>query len=165
MTQTDDDLAADSEISGQQALSLEGFTPYRLAVLSHEVSNAVAQLYSERFNLSRPEWRVLAALGERKAMTAKEISDYSTMDKMQVSRAVARMLEDDVIASVEDERDRRRKILELTAKGAALHDKIVPLALARESFILSALTEEERAVFNTAVDKLVAKARELQQWG
>ncbi len=147
------------------SLSLERFAPYRLALLSHEVSVAVSQLYTERFNLSRPEWRILAALGERRTMAAKDIVDYSTMDKMQVSRAVAKMLGSGLVVSVEDPQDRRQKILKLSPKGAALRDKIAPLALAREAFILSALTPEELAVFEMAVDKLVERARELQQWG
>jgi len=146
-------------------LSLERFMPYRLAVLSHEVSIAVAQLYAERFDLSRPEWRVLALLGERAAMTAKEIAEYSTLDKMQVSRAVARMLDAGLLARGDDPADRRQKILKLTAKGIALHDKIAPLALAREAFILSVLSPEERDAFDAAVDKLVGRARQLQKWG
>ena len=43
--------------------------------------------------------------------------------------------------------------------------RISPLALARESFILSALTPEELRTFDKVVDKLIQKARELQQWG
>ncbi|MBK5951254.1 hypothetical protein CH339_11500 [Rhodobium orientis] len=164
-TQDDAPETAEAPPEALGALSLERFMPYRLAVLAHEVSGAVAQLYGERFNLSRAEWRVLAALGERGAMTAREISDYSTLDKMQVSRAVNRMLAEKLVAGGLDAADRRRKILRLTKKGETLFGRISPLALARESFILSALTPEELRTFDKVVDKLIQKARELQQWG
>lgn len=145
--------------------SLRRFTPYRLAVLDHEVSSAVAQLYDKRFNLSRQEWRVLAALGENKSMTAKDIVAFSTLDKMQVSRAVAKMLEAGLVASIESAQDRRRKDLALTKKGKALYREIIPHAEAREAFIMERLSPEERAVFDTVVDKLIEGARKLRDWG
>ena len=41
------------------ALMLEAFLPYRLAVLAHTTSRALAGVYAERFGLSIPEWRIL----------------------------------------------------------------------------------------------------------
>ena len=43
-------------------LKLENFMPYRLAVLSNTVSTTVARAYDKRFNVSIPEWRVIAVL-------------------------------------------------------------------------------------------------------
>ena len=45
-------------------LKLESFLPYRLSVLSNRVSAAIAQDYAERFDMTVPEWRTMAALGE-----------------------------------------------------------------------------------------------------
>ena len=64
-----------------------------------------------------------------------------------------------------DPGDRRRKTLRLSPKGQATYRKITPLALAREAFILSALSEEERRALDTIVDKLLARARELRECG
>ncbi|MEO6657324.1 MAG: MarR family transcriptional regulator, partial [Arenimonas sp.] len=44
-------------------LELDRFLPYRLSVLSNRVSQDIAQLYQERFNLNITEWRVIAVLG------------------------------------------------------------------------------------------------------
>ena len=53
-------------------LKLQSFFPYQLAVLAETVSRAMAQVYAERFELSRDEWRVVAALYENGAMKTTE---------------------------------------------------------------------------------------------
>jgi DNA-binding MarR family transcriptional regulator len=147
------------------ALDLQHFFPYRLAVLAEEVSRTVAQLYSDRFDLTRHEWRVLAALGINRHMAAKDISDYSTLDKMSVSRAVAALEAKAYLTREEDAADRRNKILRLTPAGRALYQKIVPLARARERHILDALTAAERTALDAIMKKLLGQARGLRQRG
>ena len=72
-------------------MKLDEFFPYRLAVLAEAVSRSMAQVYAERFDLSRDEWRVLAALAERSPMKTTALIEHTTMDKMRTSRAVNRM--------------------------------------------------------------------------
>ena len=43
-------------------IELERFLPYRLSVLSNIVSGAIAAAYRKPFDLTIPEWRVLAVL-------------------------------------------------------------------------------------------------------
>lgn len=145
--------------------ALTDFFPYRLAVLAERVSQAVAQLYADRFGITRAEWRVLAALGENTAMAAKDIGAYSTLDKMQVSRAVARLEQAGYITRATDHADRRAKILALAPAGRVLFQKIVPLALAREGFLLEDLDASERAVLEKAMTKVLARAQGLIERG
>ncbi len=70
---------------------LEDFLPYRLSILSNRVSRAIAARYAKAFDLTIPEWRVIAVLGRRPGLTAKEIAEATEMDKVAVSRAVARL--------------------------------------------------------------------------
>src|SRR5690242_10669964 len=78
------------------SLKLEEFLPYRLAVLSSLVSRVVAQVYA-RHDLKLGEWLVLMTLGEFGPMTAKAIGTRNRMHKTKVSRAVATLLERDLI--------------------------------------------------------------------
>jgi len=157
-------LATERE-AGDGALDLQHFFPYRLAVLAEEVSRTVAQLYSDRFDLTRHEWRVLAALGINRQMAAKDVADYSTLDKMSVSRAVAALETKGYLSREEDPADRRNKILRLTPAGRALYQKIVPLARARERHILEALTAAERTTLDVIMKKLLTQARGLRERG
>lgn len=148
-----------------ESFQLTDFFPYRLAVLSERVSMAVAQLYSYRFDVTRAEWRVLAALAVNNAMTAKEIIAYSTLEKMQVSRAVVSLEEKGHVVRSTDAADRRAQILTLTAAGRALFKKIVPIARARESDLLQDLDADELALLESVMDKILNRAQKLVERG
>lgn len=146
-------------------MNLRDFLPYRLAVLSEAVSRSIAELYTRRFELGRDEWRVLAALAGSGTMKMRDAALYTTLDKMQVSRAVAALEKRGLITREADPEDRRNRILSLTAAGRALLRKLMPMVQAREAFLLEALTADERAMLDAAADKLLARARQLQRQG
>jgi DNA-binding MarR family transcriptional regulator len=147
------------------ALVLTEFVPYRLAVLADLVSRALAQIYADRFDLTRHEWRVLAALAVHPSMLARDVAAYSALDKMSVSRAVATMEAKAYIVREDDPDDRRNKILRITRSGRALHEKIVPLVRAREDYMLGALTNADRQAFDRILSALTLRARELEERG
>ena len=72
-------------------LKLEQFLPYQLNVVSSLVSQALSRVYSQRYGIGVPEWRVLVTLGQFEAMTAKAIGAHTHMHKTKVSRAVAQL--------------------------------------------------------------------------
>jgi DNA-binding MarR family transcriptional regulator len=137
-------------------LDLQQYFPYRLARLAEQVSLAVAEVYAERFSLTRQEWRVLAILGARPKIATKEIGPLTTLDKMQVSRAVQGLEARGIVSRKHDPDDRRELIVSLTPTGRALYRKIVPYALEREARLLSVLTPEEVEVLDRAMRKLSA---------
>ena len=57
-------------------MNLQVFLPYRLAVVSEAVSRSLAAVYAERFNLTRDEWRVLAALALRDDIKSTELAAH-----------------------------------------------------------------------------------------
>jgi DNA-binding MarR family transcriptional regulator len=146
-------------------MNLQQFLPYRLAVAAEAVSRSLAAIYRERFELTREEWRVLAMLAEVGDLKSSELGARTTLDKMQVSRAVTRMERDGLIERETDPADRRNLIVRLTPAGRALHRKIVPMAQARERFLLDALEPAERQAFDAALDKILARARQLAEHG
>ena len=75
----------------ETGFAIERFLPFRLSVLSNRLTRAVARVYTRRFRLSAPEWRTLAVLGRYGAMSANSVVDRTAMDKVRVSRAVARL--------------------------------------------------------------------------
>lgn len=134
-------------------LDLDRFLPYRLSVLSNRVSDAIARQYSKAFGLSIPEWRVMAVLGGTADLTAREVAERTAMDKVQVSRAVQALVHAGRVQREAHPHDGRSAHLSLTAKGRAIYDEIVPLALHLEELLVSALAPAERATF----DRLMAK--------
>lgn len=144
-------------------LELERFLPYRLSVLSNRLSNAIARCYEERFQLSVTEWRVIAVLGRFPGLSANEVAERTAMDKVAVSRAVARLLESGRLQRDLHDADRRRSVLELSPAGYEIFREVAPLALAYERALLEALEPEERDTLLALLDKLGANAQKAER--
>ena len=146
-------------------MQLQQFLPYRLAVLAEAVSRSMAAVYRQRFDLSRDEWRLLAALAESGRIQAAEAAQTTTLDKMQASRALRSLESRGLVARQTDETDRRHVIVQLLPAGRTLLRQLAPMVLAREAYLLEALDADERAVLDRALAKLLQRARALQQQG
>ena len=146
-------------------MQLQQFLPYRLAVLAEAVSHSMAAVYQRRFELSRDEWRLLTALAGSGRVQAAEAAQTATLDKMQASRALRSLQSRGLVDRRTDENDRRHVIVQLRPAGRALLRQVAPMVLAREAYLLDALDDEERAVLDRAVTKLLQRARALQQQG
>ena len=139
-------------------LDLARFVPYRLSILSNTVSGAIARLYATEFDMTIPEWRVMAVLGMAAPLSANEVAEKTRMDKVQVSRAVARLLEAGRLERDTDSADRRRSHLRLSKKGERDHNRIAPMALAAEARLLGGLSETELRQFEGLLTKLQSAA-------
>lgn len=140
-------------------LRLEKFLPYRLSVLSNRVSNAIAQAYGTRFDLTIPAWRVMAILGRFPDLSAADLVEQTAMDKVAISRAVSSLFKNDYITRSEDPSDRRRQVLNLSELGREVYERIVPLAQKYENDLMSSLTAEEREQLDSIIDKLMDRAQ------
>ncbi|MGC2854345.1 MarR family winged helix-turn-helix transcriptional regulator [Novispirillum sp. DQ9] len=158
-----------NEIKGEDGgrdpapLHLDLFIPYRLSVLSNIVSRSVARIYAEKFDLSIPEWRVMAVMGLEEergtSMCANSVVTRTEMDKVQVSRALSRMLQAGLINRSTDPGDRRRAVLRLTDKGREVYRQIVPAALRYEEDLLENLSLDEQITLERLITKLTKAAR------
>jgi DNA-binding MarR family transcriptional regulator len=159
-----DELVSDVTImpSPAQALQLEKFLPYRLSVLAQLVSESLHDLYAGPFDLAVAEWRVMAALGRFAPLTASEVGQRIVMDKVAVSRAVARLLQRGLVERATDRADRRRAPLKLSARGRSVHARIVPLAREYETRLYAALSADERQQFDVLSDRLFIHAQLLR---
>ncbi len=135
-------------------LDLEHFLPYRLSVLSNRVSSAIARMYSERFGLGVTEWRVMAVLGRYPELSANVVAQRTAMDKVAVSRAVARLIEAGRLQRDTHDDDRRRSVLRLSEAGYRIYDEVAPLALAFERRIFAGMAAAERDLLFRMLDRL-----------
>ena len=137
-------------------LELERFLPYRLSILSNTVSQAIAREYEQRFGLGVTEWRVIAVLAryDGEGLAAREVAERTAMDKVAVSRAVARLAAAGRVIRRTHRGDRRRSVLRLSARGWAIHDAVAPRARAHERDLLARLDADERAWLERILDKL-----------
>lgn len=136
-------------------LELEHFLPYRLSILSNTVSQSIADDYQRRYDLSVTEWRVMAVLARFDGLSAREVAERTLMDKVAVSRALARLVEAGRVTRGTHVGDKRRSVLGLSEAGWALHDEVAPMARIREREVLAKLDDEEQRWLTRILDKLL----------
>lgn len=142
-----------------EVLELEHFLPYRLSVVSNHISQTIADAYAERFGISITEWRVLAVLGRFPELSANGVAERTAMDKVAVSRAVARLLRTGMIERETHDSDRRRSVLRLSGTGYQVYDQVAPMALEYERRLLAGFSDSERATLGRLLDRLDQAAR------
>src|ERR1700744_1041096 len=103
----------------------------------------------------------MAGLGGTSGLSAGEGAERTAMYKVQVSCAVETLVRPRPAATTPDAGDGRVQRLALTAKGRAIYDEVVPLALLLEEVLLSALTLTERAKLDALMEKLARQTARL----
>jgi DNA-binding MarR family transcriptional regulator len=148
----------ETDVNPRPPLRLEGFLPYRLVVLATTVSEAFSSLYSARFGLGIPEWRVLATLGQFGRALGRDIAAHGRMHKTTVSRAAAQLVEAGLVRREPSRRDQREAYLSLTAKGRKVYEEVAPTALAFSARLLDGLSAGDRAALDRILLHLTARA-------
>ncbi|MBA2777955.1 MarR family winged helix-turn-helix transcriptional regulator [Billgrantia kenyensis] len=148
MDESQVDLAGEGDKSLTDAptkpeLDLNQFLPYRLNSLADRISQALAELYQERYQLNIAQWRVLAWLSHCDEMTAKKICAYTNMDKARVSRAIQVLEDRGLVSRTPSPTDQRLQDLHLTPEGQRLLTKLIPEAQAWEAELVATLTAGE----------------------
>jgi DNA-binding MarR family transcriptional regulator len=133
-------------------LALEEFLPFRLNRLAAEVSQRLAAVYAERFDLDIPQWRVLATLSGGDC-TAQAIVSSTRTHKSTISRAV-QQLEDRSLIERASAADKRAFVLRLTAKGKKLFRKLQPLVLGYEEELLAQISAADSKALRRGIEAL-----------
>jgi len=132
-------------------VDLEAFLPYRLNRAAEVISLRFLELYKEKYELTRPEWRVLAALGSAGPLTATAIGQHSAMHKTKVSRAVFELEQRRWLKRTQDKDDRRLELLALTTAGVKAYRGMIKLARMFEEDLAKLLNSEAIAALETGL--------------
>lgn len=136
---------------------LNAFLPYQLAVLAARVSREFSRLYSQEFGITIPEWRVIAHIAQAGTVSVREIHARVDMDKSRISRAAGRLEDAGLVRKSTATGDRRLVALSLTEDGWALYARIVPMAKAYETEVLSRLDPANAQQFRSTIRHLLGE--------
>lgn len=117
------------------------------------MSREFRSVYGAHHDLTVPEWRVLATLGEYEELGAKAIGAHSSMHKTKVSRAVKALEVRRWLIRREHPEDRREEILRLTQLGRTTYVEIVPKAILFEKTMIDSLGGDAALIMN-AIERL-----------
>jgi DNA-binding MarR family transcriptional regulator len=129
---------------------------FKLIRLVNLAARPFEEQVGKQYQLSLNEWRVMLVLDSHPGCTATAVVDYSGLDKMSVSRALANLVNAARVQRVIDTADARRALVRLTVKGKALFDVIAETAAQREYAVFSSLKPTDVAKLSVTVDKLIA---------
>jgi DNA-binding MarR family transcriptional regulator len=132
----------------------EEFLLFRLSSVSRRVASACADVYFTEFGITVSEWRLMAQIGRFGTISAKDVAEIISMDRVAISRAAAKCLEEGLIRETTHPHDRRSKVLSFTRKGAALYKAIIPRACQLANTIEAGLSATESRMFKSLLDKV-----------
>ena len=125
-------------------LWLEDYLPYRVAVVGARLLRESARVYKHRPDpLTTPEWRVLGILANFEPLVASELSKISMLNKVMISRTLARMVWRGFVVKKRARQDQRVLEVTLTKAGWAYYRSLVPKFREQEAIMRSVLTPEE----------------------
>lgn len=143
-------------------LHVEHFLTFRITRLANALRTNLTKPYLAEFDLSLPEWRLLALIARFAPLRFSEVTSRSSMDKGQVSRTL-RVMEKRGLAKLKTIRQRSSRgtealaapvLVSITAKGRSLYKAVLPVARKRQAELLLTLNESERRTLYTTLDKL-----------
>lgn len=142
---------------GQPSIDLSRHVATKIAIFANRMSRAASRFYRERYGIGVVEWRVMMFIGHADETSANRICRETDLDKGAVSRSLNVLARLGIISVTEDGTDSRRHNVALTAKGRAMHDRIVPIALERQRELLSDLSPAEVEAFMDMIQRMQTK--------
>ncbi|MBU3031346.1 MarR family winged helix-turn-helix transcriptional regulator [Paracoccus marinaquae] len=142
-------------------MHIETFFPYRLAVVAERFSRQLVAVYGRQHGLSREEWRLLFLLEDAGSLDSLQLSQRTSLDKVQVSRAATRLEEKGLITRTILGSDRRLRNYAITDEGRRLFRQAFGDVEVQAARILEAMPARDRAALERgieALDRAIAKA-------
>jgi DNA-binding MarR family transcriptional regulator len=127
-------------------LDLDRYVPAFITFIANKLSNSATALYQKQFGVNVTEWRIMSLLAIEPGIPASRICHVIGFDKGPVSRTLAGLEKRGLVSIHTDPNDGRTHSIALTARGRAIHDKVIVAAFERERRLLSCLSKDEREV-------------------
>jgi len=144
--------AVPSRVS-EPARTLEDLISVRIVRLSEAIARLASRTFETQFGLRNTDLRILNILDGANGISVNEIARRAHVDKAWVSRSLRELEERGLVRRGADKSDSRVSIIDLTARGRGLLDKVRPVALASEARLLAGVDGES---FKRDLDRLMA---------
>lgn len=138
------------------ASPVEDTIDYKVGRLRRALDRFSAPAVSD-FGLTLAEWRVLTHIRARASVTASWLCERLLVDKAEISRACASLIEQGFVSSRPNPADARSALLRLSAAGRAIYARILPARLELDAVLASELTGKERAALCYMLERLTER--------
>ena len=122
--------------------------------LYSKLSSGASREYRASFDLGVIEWRIVFQLAVEPCLTGAQLSQVIGLDKSAISRSLG-LLENRQLIQLRPAGARRREAA-LTRKGRGVYEKVLDVAIKRETCLLTGFTETEIDTFIALLHRLIA---------
>lgn len=109
----------------------------------------------QEFDLTPVQFSILAALAQTSPLDQITLSGFAALDRTTISVVVRRLEVRGLVVRKVSARDRRSKLISITAKGRELMDEVLPKVRRIQQIMLEPLEPEEREIFKALLAKAV----------
>jgi len=125
-----------------------------LSTAERRITAQLAGVLAEQ-HCSVEQWRALMLLSDSKGHAMGELAGFTLLPAPSLTRLVDRMVADNLVYRKADPRDRRSTLVYSTARGRALHRRLLRhIDQQRETVIESADTDDLRTLLNRLIELL-----------
>ena len=135
--------------------------PYWFARISRMLAQHLLLHVSAAFGLNLAQYSILNTLADLDSASTRDIAAEASLDKAQVTRAVADLTRRGLVVQMVDGRDRRLRVVKLTRAGRKLIAGTLPFVAARQQRLEARLRAVERRVLWKALTVLADEAERL----
>lgn len=122
---------------------------------AHQISVSLFMSESAEIGATTTQYGVLVILRHCEGLDQIGLSKKVGLDRSTTGLVVKKLADDGLVVRVDDPKDRRRKILVLTAKGERHLERLREPAAKAQKIALSAFTPEEAETFLSLLGKFV----------
>lgn len=138
---------------------------YQLKRLFNIGGAPAVRLCEGRYGISRSQWRLIAALTEDGPMSPSRLCERTYWEQARVSKLLTEIMGKGLVERIEDDGDRRRATVRVSAAGRKLYAELFPQLAAINRRIMAALDESEALVLEECLRKLTERAQAIYDEG
>jgi DNA-binding MarR family transcriptional regulator len=140
-------------VTERNDIELSDYLPY----LINRVGSALVARYEvelKRYGLSIAMWRVMVALSHGGSQRQIDIAEMTSIDVSTLSRLVTRMTRMGIVSRTRSDTNNREVTVELTAKGRAQLNRLVPIGRGLEQQAVTGLPIADLAATRAALRRM-----------
>ncbi|MCD2451724.1 MarR family transcriptional regulator [Methylicorpusculum oleiharenae] len=131
----------------------------KFGFLSYEISHIIRQRFNkeaEHNGFTHSQWRALVHLSENENCRQIDLAEILEIKPITLARQIDLLEESGLVRRNKDADDRRAYRLEVTDKARAVMQELWAIADAVEAKVLAALTDEERDMMVSLLERVKA---------
>ena len=142
-------------------LDLEERSFYRFSILATQINRSVTRAYVKHYGPPANAWRILAVLNKFKSQSPSDLKHHTTLETDKITRIVDNLVERGFVLRKQDQLDRRRVVISLSAAGRRTTRHLEAIISKMEREFLTALNATERQRLYELLEKLKTRADQI----